>query len=151
MTTDNSDEGSGEWQVAVNSGPEISIIKWRSDVKFPDPGLPFRIIVGVKFRHIAENGMPDPRAETPFLADLENELLAGFEAHGSKLVLTVTGRGSREWVAYAPSQDWIEKWAPEFGNRWLKGRNSRIKVARDPKWNIYKKFSGRHGPGVRVE
>ncbi len=110
MTTE--DAAAGRWHVSYSTKPPLTVSRWRSDVTVPDPQRPFKITVGVMFNALAENGMPDLGAEGEFLAGVWNDLSADLPRYGAVLVLSVTGSGNREWVAYAPSHDWLQTWAP---------------------------------------
>ena len=50
--------GGGRWQVSFDMGSPPAVVKWRSDVAWPDPERPFRVTIGVMFKAQAENGMP---------------------------------------------------------------------------------------------
>jgi hypothetical protein len=137
------DTAGSRWQVSVGPGPPPTVAKWRSDVTFPDPGRSFKITVRVAFNALAENGMPDMRAEREFLAAVEKDLSADLPGYGAVLVMSITAQGNREWVAYAPSQDWVQAWAPGFAERWFKDRICLIGAAKDADWTTYLAFSGR--------
>ena len=130
MTTE--DTAAGRWRVSYSTKPPLTVSKWRSDVTVPDPQRPFKITVGVMFNALAENGMPDLGAEGEFLAGVWNDLCADLPSYGAVLVLSVTGSGNREWVAYAPSHDWLRTWAPDFTERWFQNRSCQISAAEDP-------------------
>jgi hypothetical protein len=133
----------GRWRVSYRTRPPLSVIKWRSDVTLPDPERPFKITVGVMFNALAENGMPDLSIEREFLTGVENDLRADLSRYGAVHVLSVTGGGNREWVAYAPSHDWLQTWAPGFATRWFQNHTSQITAAEDADWMTYRAFSGR--------
>jgi hypothetical protein len=137
------DTAGGRWHVSYSMGPPLTVSRWRSDVRFPDPERPFKITVGVMFSALAGNGMPDMSAEGEFLAGVQNDLRADLPGYGAVLVLSVTGSGNREWVAYAPSGDWVQAWAAGFAGRWFQNRSCQISAAEDAGWVTYREFSGR--------
>lgn len=137
------DTAGGRWRVRYSEGPPLTVSKWRYDVRFPDPDRPFKITVRVMFNALAGNGMPDMSAEGEFLAGVWNDLRVDLPGYGAVLVLSVTGSGNREWVAYAPSHDWMQTWAPGFAKRWFQNHTGQISVAEDAEWTTYKAFSGR--------
>ena len=51
------------------------------------------------------------------------------------------GHGNREWVAYAPSHEWVKAWAPGFADRWFGEYTHQISVARDADWTAYRAFA----------
>jgi Family of unknown function (DUF695) len=136
------DAAAGRWHVSYSTEPPLTVSRWRSDVTVPDPQRPFKITVGVMFNALAENGMPDMGAEREFLAGVWNDLSADLPRYGAVLVLSITGSGNREWVAYAPSHDWLQTWAPGFAKRWFQNRSCQISAAEDPDWTTYRAFSG---------
>jgi hypothetical protein len=133
----------GRWRVRYRTRPPLTVSKWRSDVTLPDPERPFKITVGVTFNALAENGMPDLSKEGKFLRGVENGLKADLPRYKAVLVLSITSQGKREWVAYAPSHDWMQTWAPGFAKRWFKNRSGQISAAEDAGWTTYRAFSGR--------
>ena len=120
----------------------LTIVRWRSNVEVPDPGRTFKITVGFMFNQLAANGMPDTNAEGPHMNAIQGDLTAVLEAHGARWVLSVTGSGNREWVAYAASEEWVEAWAPGFADRWLRDYTHQISVVSDPDWTTYRAFTG---------
>jgi Family of unknown function (DUF695) len=129
------------WKVSIREVPP-TVVRWRSDVTVPDPDRAFKVTVGFMFNHLAENGMPDSRAEGPHMKAVQDDLKAVLASHGALWVLSVTGQGNREWVAYAPSHEWVEAWAPGFAGRWFREHTHQIGVARDPEWKTYRAFTG---------
>ncbi len=110
------DTAGGRWKVSYSHNPDqsVTVSKWRADVHFPDPERPYKITVGVMLNALANNGMPDMSVERELLDGAWNDLNADLPRHGAVPVLSVTGGGNREWVAYAPSHDWLPTWAPGF-------------------------------------
>ena len=102
----------------------------------------FKITVGFMFNHLAANGMPDTGAEGPHLKAVQRDLTAVLASHAALWVLSVTGQGNREWVAYAPSHEWVEAWAPGFAGRWFREYTHQISVVRDAEWKTYRAFTG---------
>jgi hypothetical protein len=135
----------GRWKVSYshNADQSVTVSKWRADVHFPDPERPYKITVGVMFNALADNGMPDLSIERELLDGAWNDLNTDLPRYGAVLVLSVTGGGNREWVAYAPSHDWLQTWAPGFAERWFKHHTCQISAAEDPDWTTYRSFSGR--------
>ncbi len=140
----------GRWRVSRRTSPPLTVCKWRSDVTLPDPERPFKITVGVIFNALAENGMPDLSVEREFLTAVENDLEADLPRYGAILVLSITGQGNREWVAYAPSHEWMQAWAPAFAKRWFKNHTSQISAAEDAAWTTYRAFSGRQDNWIYI-
>ena len=134
----------GLWNIGYRYGADqsVTVTKWRSDVHFPDPERPYKITIGLMFNALAENGMPDLSVEGELLDGAWNALNAELPGHGAVLVLSITGGGNREWVAYAPSHDWLQAWAPAFAERWFQGHTHQVSAAEDPDWTTYRAFSG---------
>jgi hypothetical protein len=135
------DAGRSRWQISTVREPP-TVIKWRSDLDVPDPGRPYKLTVGLMFNHLAANGMPDLGAEGALLHGVEQDLEAVLAEHAAVLALSVTGRGNREWVAYAPSHKWVAAWAAGFADRWLGEHTHQISVAKDADWTTYLAFAG---------
>ena len=135
------DLDNSRWKVSIRQVPP-TVIRWRLDVAVPDPDRTFKITVGFMFNQLAANGMPDPSAEGPHMKAVQDDLEAVLASHGALWVLSVTGQGNREWVAYAPSHEWVETWAPGFADRWFGEYTHQISVARDAEWKAYRAFAG---------
>jgi hypothetical protein len=134
------DADRSRWKVSIRQEP-WTVAKWRCDVDVPDPGRPFKVTVGFMFNHLAANGMPDLGAEGPHMKAAQEDLTAELAVHEALLVLSVTGQGNREWVAYAPSHEWVKGWAPGFAHRWFGKYTHKISVARDAHWTTYRMFA----------
>jgi hypothetical protein len=80
---------------------------------------------------------------------VQDDLTAVLASHDALWVLSVTGQGNREWVAYAPSHEWVEAWAPGFADRWFPEHTHKTSVARDREWKTYRAFTGLPPAGVQ--
>ena len=142
------DADRSRWKISVLREPP-TVIRWRSDIDAPDPGRPFKLTVGLMFNQLAANGMPDLSAEGALLHAVQEDLTAVLAEHAALLALSVTGQGNREWVAYAPSHEWVPAWAPGFAGRWFGEHTHQISVANDAGWTTYLALSGRPTPGTQ--
>jgi hypothetical protein len=133
------EEATDVWVLAEAAGPPRTECRWPRTQ--PDPVLPVRILVGVMFECVAADGMPAGEAEHDVLQAVEQALISELPRYGARLVLVVTWHGAREWIAYASSADWLDSWAPDFAQRWLKPRAFQIDAAEDVGWSAYLTFA----------
>lgn len=135
------DNGDG-WVLGQSPGPPRLMCRWLRDVQVPDEAMPVRITVGVAFEHKTDDGMP-AEAEYDYLAAVEDVLINQLTRLGARVVLVVTTRGARDWVAYASTAAWLRRWAPDFASRYLTPRQHDISAGLDPEWSTYLRFATR--------
>jgi hypothetical protein len=82
-------------------------------------------------------------SEYDYLAAVEDVLTNQLSRLGARLVLVVTTRGARDWVAYAGTAAWLRRWAPDFAGRYLTPRQHDISAGLDPEWSTYLRFANR--------
>jgi hypothetical protein len=131
-----------EWVLGKSEDAgRLMICRWRKDMRAVDPARPVKITVGVMFTSRRPDGMPGSPAENDFLGGVEEALANEFRANGATFVLVVTANGAREWVAYAPSADWLSEWAPGFAARHFGDRPHDINAIYEPSWETYLAFT----------
>jgi hypothetical protein len=139
MTAEQASDGWILWQ---DAGPPRLTCRWLSTGLVPDRSMAVRITVGVAFENPSPDGLPDD-TELDYLAAVEEVLQNQLSRLGARLVLVVTTRGARDWVAYAQSSKWLASWAPDFAARYLSPRQHDISAGLDPEWSTYYRFAKR--------
>jgi Family of unknown function (DUF695) len=141
MTAEQANEQpAGSWMLGEAAGPPRLMCRWLQTGPVPDKARPVRITVGVACEHVTDDEMP-AEEEYDYLAAVEEVLTNQLARLGAQLLLVVTSRGARDWVAYADSADWLSSWAPAFADRYLNPRPNDISAVLDPNWNTYLKFA----------
>lgn len=132
-----SDESWALGQGEVDGRPLFA--RWDLDARSQAPlaGHPVKITIGVQFRAPRPDGLPsdeDFDDLDPIEEALYDELASAGDA---RVVLVLSGNGSREWIAYAPDHEWVGTWGRSFAERFCDGRHHLVEAEMDPDWATF--------------
>jgi hypothetical protein len=130
------------WQVAVGHDDAGLPVHVRWDpvalAVSPVPGFELQLGVTVPLAVGGEDGLPSP-AEERRLASVEESLRESLEVdERARLVLVVTTRGVREFVAYAEDDDWVAGWVEEVR---AELPDAQVMTQLDASWNSLRYFT----------
>lgn len=100
-------------------------------------GKPIRIGVAVELTAPDDRGFPE-EAESERLNAVEGRLV---ELVGDRaaLVGVITTNGTREWLLYSDTSDWIEAFHHDLDDA-TPDFEVQVMAERDPDWDVYKAF-----------
>lgn len=104
----------------------------------PDLGRPVMVRVKFGFAQTIRRGMPSAQDVTALEA-IEEALVPELAGHDAELVLVVTGRKAREFIAYARGAEWLQAWGPTVLERWsTRTRPAGVEALSDPDWQTFR-------------
>jgi len=128
-------------QGKVNGQPLI--VRWDVAAKqrCPDLRRPIKVTIGIQFPNPKPNGLPSVE-DDEHLGAMEEALFAELPAVADAApVLVLTTNGMREWIVYAATHQWLQSWAPDFQERFLKGRPGKVEATQEPGWGTFTEWT----------
>jgi hypothetical protein len=143
-TSPNSPGNDAEWALAqsVVDGKTL-ISRWDAGAKraCPDPSRPVKVTIAVQCAKPQPNGLPSSEDLSAFEA-MEEVMFAELpQVAGAQPVLVLTTNGMREWIVYAGTHEWLESWAPDFQQRFMRERPGKIDAVVDAAWETFRAWT----------